>query len=226
MLGETKPLVLTQGSLIASMPRVDTHEFYQSAIDQHGATAEGVHWNSRNTQECRFEVLRALLPEDIGNLTLVDVGCGFGDLHCYLARHQDLPGCYIGLDTLDSMVSIARERTGEDIRLIDALTDPLPAADYYLCSGAMNTLTKYETFCFIERCFSASHRGFVFNLLRGTDDDGDIFNCRHPDEIRQWAEQLGAQLTLREGYLRGDFSAAMLHPQHQPFSAVAGFALP
>ncbi|WPL18619.1 hypothetical protein Thiowin_03699 [Thiorhodovibrio winogradskyi] len=193
------------------MPRVDTQEFYQEAIDQHGTTAEGVHWNSRHTQECRFGVLRALLPEDISTLTLVDVGCGFGDLHGYLARQHDLPRCYIGLDTLETMVTVARERTGEDIRLLDALTDPLPAADYYLCSGAMNTLTKYETFCFIERCFAASGRGFVFNLLRGA-DDSEVFNCRHPDEVRQWAEQLGAEFSFREGYLRGDFSVAMRHP--------------
>ena len=191
------------------MPRVDTQEFYQEAINQHGTTAEGVHWNSRHTQECRFEALRALLPEDISGLTLVDVGCGFGDLHRYLARDNDLPGRYIGLDTLQSMVTVARERTGEDIRLLDALTDPLPAADYYLCSGAMNTLTKYETFCFIERCFAASQQGFVFNLLSGI-DDSEIFNCRHPDEIRQWAEQLGAEVRFREGYLYGDFSVAMM----------------
>ncbi|MBK5969857.1 MULTISPECIES: class I SAM-dependent methyltransferase [Thiorhodovibrio] len=191
------------------MPRVDTQEFYQAAIDLHGTTAEGVHWNSRRTQECRFDALRALLPEDISALTLADIGCGFGDLHQYLARNQDLPGCYIGIDALESMVSEARERTGADIHLLDALADPLPQADYYLCSGAMNTLTKYETYCFIERCFAASHQGFVFNLLRGRDDEADVFNCRHPDEVRQWAEQLGAGVAFREGYLRNDFSVAM-----------------
>lgn len=194
------------------MPRVDTQEFYQAAIDRHGTSAEGVHWNSRYTQECRFDVLRAFLPEDISTLTLVDIGCGFGDLHQYLARNQDLPGRYIGIDTLESMVSVARERTGADIRLLDALTDSLPSADYYLCSGAMNTLTKFETFCFIERCFAVSQMGFVFNLLRGRDDESDTFNCRHPDEVSQWAEQLGAEVSFREGYLRGDFSVAMRRP--------------
>ncbi len=193
------------------MPRVNTLEFYQSAIDRYGTTPEGVHWNSRYTQERRFDVLRAFLPKDLSGLTLVDVGCGFGDLHRYLARDENLPGCYIGLDALASMVCVARERTGEDIRQLDALTDPLPAADYYLCSGAMNTLTKYETFCFIEHCFAASRSGFVFNLLSGADDSA-VFNCRHPDEVRQWAEQLGAEVSFREGYLRGDFSVAMMHP--------------
>lgn len=193
------------------MPRIDTHEFYQSAIDRHGPTAEGVHWNSRYTQERRFDVLRAFLPEDISPFTLVDIGCGFGDLHGYLARNGDTPKHYIGIDVLESMVSVARERTGADIRQLDALTEPLPAADYYLCSGAMNTLTKYETACFIERCFAASRSGFVFNLLRGN-DDSDTFNCRQPEEVRAWAEQLGALVSIRDGYLRGDFSVAMMHP--------------
>ncbi|MBK1647978.1 class I SAM-dependent methyltransferase [Rhabdochromatium marinum] len=191
------------------MPRVDTHEFYQAAIDQHGATAEGVHWNSRYTQERRFDVLRALLPTDLSALTLVDAGCGFGDLYGYLAKDGARPGRYIGLDALENMVRVARERTGAEIHQLDALTDPLPSADYYLCSGAMNTLTKYETYCFIERCFAASRCGFIFNLLRGVDDSA-VFNCRHPDEIREWAEQLGAAVSFREGYLHGDFSVAML----------------
>jgi SAM-dependent methyltransferase len=194
------------------MPRVDTHKFYQSAIDRHGATAEGVHWNSQYTQERRFDVLRSFLPDELGAITIVDVGCGFGDLYQYLRRQTHLPGHYIGLDVLEAMVTVARERTGADIRQLDALVDPLPMADYYLCSGAMNTLTHYETFCFIERCFAASRVGFVFNLLYGA-DDSDVFNCRQPAEVRQWAEQLGANISFREGYLRGDFSAAMMHPE-------------
>lgn len=194
------------------MPRVDTHDFYQQALSRHGETAEGVHWNSRYSQECRFDVLRAFLPRDLSDLTLVDVGCGFGDFKTFLAREGELPKCYIGLDALEHMVKVARERTGEDIRLVDALADELPTADYYLCSGAMNTLTREETFRFIERCFAASRRGFVFNLLRGA-DNSSVFNYRHPDEIAAWAEQAGAEVSFREGYLHGDFSAALTRVQ-------------
>jgi SAM-dependent methyltransferase len=195
------------------MPRVDTHSFYHQAMNQHGITAGGVHWNSRYTQECRFDALRTLLPADLSTITLVDVGCGFGDLMLYLARNGDQPAHYLGVDTLEAMVKIARERTGAEIRQLDALADPLPEADYYLCSGAMNTLTKDETFCFIKRCFTASRQGFVFNLLRGA-DDSEVFNCRQPAEIATLGAQLGAEVRFREGYLHGDFSVALMHAQN------------
>jgi SAM-dependent methyltransferase len=190
------------------MPRIETDAFYRAAVRRHGETALGVHWNSAESQELRFRVLRGLLPEDIAGLTLVDAGCGFGHLHHWLAAADDLPSCYIGLDVLESMVERARERTGCEILLRDCLVDPLPAADYYLCSGAMNTLTIDETRTFIARCYEAARRGFVFNLLHGR-DYGGTFNYLDPERVRGWGEDLGARVEVLAGYLYEDFSVGL-----------------
>ncbi|MBB1089698.1 class I SAM-dependent methyltransferase [Rhodopseudomonas palustris] len=188
------------------MPRINTEAFYQRAIEKYGITAEGVHWNSTQSQEHRFSILRALLPPDLTDVTLVDVGCGFGDLYLFLARQQALPKQYVGIDVIPTMVEQARIRTGCEILQCDVLADNLPIADYYLCSGAMNTLTRQETFCFIERCFHACQRGFVFNLLDGI-DCSDVFNYSNPNTIVTFAqEQLGSQAVIKQGYLRDDFS--------------------
>ncbi len=165
------------------MPRVDPDSFYRAALERYGHNAQGAHWESARTQRVRFGVLRRLLPADLSGLTLVDVGCGLGDLFRYLESQGDRPGTYIGIDVVEPMVEIARLRTHQDVFLLDALCDTLPAADYYLCSGAMNTLTPEETKVFIQRCFAASREGFVFNLLRGA-DDCHTFNYRQPEEIR------------------------------------------
>ena len=193
------------------MPRVDTDTFYRNALARYGHNAQGAHWESSRSQEVRFAVLRRLLPADLSALTLVDVGCGLGDLFRYLEVLGACPGGYLGIDVVAPMVEIARRRTGREVLLLDALCDPLPRADYYLCSGAMNTLTREETRQFIERCLAASSVGFIFNLLRG-EDDCETFNYWQPEQIKALALELGADCVIETGYLSQDFSAVLRHP--------------
>lgn len=189
------------------MPKVDNETFYLSAIRTHGETARGVHWNSVENQEVRFRVLCGFLPEDVAGLSIVDAGCGFGDLHCYMVREGVRPAGYIGLDVMEPMVETARTRTGCEIRVCNILEDALPEADVYLCSGAMNTMTREESRAFIERCLAASRRGFVFNLLKGW-NTSTIYNLYLPREIRRLAQTLAVDHQISEGYLAGDFTVA------------------
>jgi SAM-dependent methyltransferase len=191
------------------MPRLDNTSFYLDSLTSHGETAKGVQWQSTHTQELRFKVLRKLLPEDLSEMTVVDAGCGFGDLYRYLDRCNSPPGRYIGLDVMAPMVDAARRRTGCEIRVCNVLEDRLPKADYYLCSGAMNNLTREETWVFIRRCFAASGHGFIFNLLKGTDGPGS-YNYQQPRDLLALARELGAESRLEEGYLSGDFTMGFL----------------
>jgi SAM-dependent methyltransferase len=190
------------------MPRVDTDAFYRLALERYGHNAGGAHWESALTQRVRFDVLRRLLPADPADLTLVDVGCGMGDFYTYLKSAGALPGRYLGIDVVAPMVELARARTRQEILLLDALQDDLPEADYYVCSGAMNTFTRAETRQFIARCLAAAREGFLFNLLRGR-DDCDTFNYWEPDEILALAQDLGAVCAIETGYLREDFTTVL-----------------
>ncbi|MBV5309433.1 class I SAM-dependent methyltransferase [Chromatium okenii] len=188
------------------MPRVNNEAFYRSALDQYGETAEGVHWNSAETQELRFEIMRQLLPTDLSRLTLVDAGCGFGDLYCYLKQRSELPQRYIGLDVMEPMAATARIRTGCEILICDVLHDSIPEADYYICSGAMNTFTRDETVQFIKNCFAASRCGFIFNLLKGK-NTSFTYNFYLPQDIIRIAQTLDAKCHIQEDYMIDDFTA-------------------
>jgi SAM-dependent methyltransferase len=192
------------------MPRVDTESFYRHALARYGDNAEGVHWRSADSQRVRFEVLRGLLPDDLSPITLVDVGCGLGDLYGFLSARGDYPRRYIGLDAVQAMVERARQRTGCPILHCDVLTDPLPAADWYLASGAMALLTPDETRFFIERCLAQVSAGLVFNLLKGR-HQSTTFNYLLPEVIEGWASELDVDVEIVDGYLSGDFSAALRH---------------
>ena len=187
------------------MPRVENERFYKAALEKHGLTCKALHWNSAQSQSLRFKVLLSFICEDISTCKLVDIGCGLGDLNHYM---QPKPLQYIGVDIMDTMVEEAKKRTGCEILKLDALYDELPLGDYYICSGAMNILQKSETHLFIQNCFRASKKGFVFNILEG-DDESLVYNYFRVKEIKELAKELGAKCEIKKGYMHKDISVGL-----------------
>ena len=188
------------------MPKVDTRKFYLSAIQKYGVTPRGVQWNSREHQEIRFDVILSLLPKDLSSSTLVDAGCGFGDLYCYLQKKERLVQKYIGIDMLEEMQSIAQKRTKETILLANICTDPLPSAEYYLCSGALNILTQFESYQFIHNAYKSATKGLIFNLLYG-DKESQTYNYFTKEQIESLAQELKVQkLCFKDAYLEHDLT--------------------
>lgn len=188
------------------MNRIDNYRFYASGIIEHGLTPKGLRWHSKHSQQIRFNQLLSLLPNTV--ISVVDAGCGFGDLYHYLHQRTDKSiEKYIGLDSLDMMVHEASIRTGQTIMQCDILYDPLPKAEYYLCSGALNILTQDGAFLFIERCFHASMRGLIFNFLEG-DTESKTYNYLREESIRELAKRLNAKVVFRRNYYQKDCTAA------------------
>jgi SAM-dependent methyltransferase len=189
------------------VPRINNESFYSAALSGHKERARQVHWNSLGSQQLRFKVLRRLLPDNLQTLAIGDAGCRFGDLFFFLQKEPSPPKHYIGLEIMEPMIATARVRTGCTIISCNILHDPLPEADFYFCSGAMNILTRFETYLFIRRCFEASRQGFVFNLLKG-EDNSSVYNYFYLPGIKKLGRNLGANVKIIEGYLPHDFSPA------------------
>jgi SAM-dependent methyltransferase len=189
------------------MARVDQIAFYDGKLRAHGPSAEGVAWDSAHTQRRRFGAIASCLG-DLSHATLVDAGCGVGDFYLYLRNRGNPPGRYIGIDLHPQMVEAARERTGCEILCRDILRQSLPAADWYVASGSMNLLTRTETGIFIRRCYEKSRKGFVFNLLEGR-ERGREFGYWRPREVIELCRAFGAEITIKEGYLEGDFTVML-----------------
>lgn len=188
------------------MPKIDNEKFYTSAIEKHGTNAKGVNWASTKTQLIRFKSLNKLLPKELHNYTLLDAGCGFGDLYFYFEKNNNIPKEYIGVDCHDDMVSIASNNTGCEILNIDILKQQPPKADFVTCSGAMNILSHYETFLFLKNCYSSSKIAFIFNILHG-DKESQTYNYLTKKQIESFAKELGVKkVTFFEGYLDADIS--------------------
>ena len=186
------------------MPRIDNKKFYLSAIKNHGLSARGVNWNSKESQEIRFDALLDMLPKDLSSLSIADAGCGFGDLYTYM--NKNTPKKYIGIDSLSQMCSIASKKTSQTIIKADICKDTLPFAEYYLCSGAMNVLNSFETHQFIRNCYLACGNAFIFNILHG-EKKSDTYNYFSTCQIEDIAKELNVwHVQTRVGYLENDIT--------------------
>ncbi|MEW5832761.1 MAG: class I SAM-dependent methyltransferase [Campylobacterota bacterium] len=193
------------------MPRVDNNRFYAASLKKYGVSARGVQWRSEENQLIRFEQIAALILPAPGAVRIADAGCGFGDFYRFLFPVLGEKLHYIGIDSHEEMVRIARKRALGELLWRDVLRDPLPPADYYVCSGALNILTPYEAQRFIRRCYESSGKGFVFNFLEGA-EPSNTYNYMSAANIERMARELNARCVLRRGYLQGDCTAAFYKP--------------
>lgn len=188
------------------MARIDNEKFYTSAMELHGVSAKGVNWKSTESQNLRFKVILELLPTNLQEFSLADAGCGFGDFYLFAQNENRLPKNYIAIDSVKEMVTIAKERTKAKAILADICKDSLPDAAYYICSGAMNTLEKFETHLFIRNCFESSKKGFVFNILYGT-KESQTYNYLTLNDIKKIASEIGVrEIKFKDDYMKNDIT--------------------
>ena len=58
---------------------IDNKKFYSRSLKRYGKSVKALHWNSKESQQIRFEQIILLLPECMQNYKIIDAGCGFAD---------------------------------------------------------------------------------------------------------------------------------------------------
>ena len=91
------------------------------------------------------------------------------------------------------MCKIAEENISKEVIYADICKDEVPVAEYYICSGALNNLTKFETNQFIQNCYKSSRKAFIFNVLFGN-KESKTYNYMKLSEI----EKIAADLDVKE----------------------------
>lgn len=175
------------------------HKFYKDSFEKHGVSAKGVHWNSKESQNLRFEIITDLI-EDISSSSIIDLGCGFADFLTYLEKKKLKPNIYLGIDCEKFMIEIARERYPNNIFLKANLFDNnLPQADYYICSGTLNIFNSKEFLVSIKKCFSHVNKALIFNCLT----EKSMHNLEI-EEIFSFCKTLTTQVSIEDNYLHND----------------------
>ncbi len=94
----------------------------------------------KGRQDIRFEALTS----NIKSGTLLDYGCGFGDLSKFLEKNK-ISIDYTGCDVVPEFIETAKNENQGSFFLMDTISDKIDNTyDYIICSGVFNFMYSKE----------------------------------------------------------------------------------
>ena len=144
-------------------------KYYQNRFEKFGESPASVQYSSKESQFKRFEILLAIAEEIT---SIIDVGCGLGDLLEFLLNKKYV-GKYLGLDFVNEFIEFTNVKYKDTANVIfkpfDLTKDELPRTyDYIILSGVFNNKSENnEEFMFnsIRKMFEACRKGIAFNAM-------------------------------------------------------------
>jgi SAM-dependent methyltransferase len=172
---------------------------------------EVLDWASAASQEARFEVLYREVP--LAGRSLLDVGCGLGDLAGFL-RRRNLTVDYTGVDLLARMIESCRQRFPDGRFLqADIFNDdqfPPNSFDVVFTSGIFN-LDLGNNLAFlpvaVRRLLALSRRHTVFNLLHARSPQKQAgYFFYDPNAVLSFLAGEHCEIRIIDDYLPNDFT--------------------
>jgi SAM-dependent methyltransferase len=192
-------------------------QYYTAKVEAHGPTPAGVDWNDEASQRLRFEQLLAVLPDDDGPVSILDLGCGYGALLDELAR-SGRSFSYCGYDISTAMIERACERHRDDprARFTDRESE-LEVADYTLASGIFNVRLESGTEAWrrylldtVDRMAALSRRGIAFNALTAHSDPDrmrpDLYYADPAELLDHFLRNHSRDVAIRHDYPLYEFT--------------------
>ena len=195
-------------------------ERYERRLREHGHAPATLGWGAGDREHLRFAVM-ADVVEQTGATSVLDVGCGFADLHDFL-RARGWDGDYHGIDLVGGLLAVARERHPglalDEADLAAFRPGEEEAFDVVVASGVFNArLAEEDNLVHIERSvrrmFALARRAICVDFMTTHVD------FRHPDAWHTdpaWAlalaQQLSRRFVLRQDYLPYEFALVVHRP--------------
>ncbi|OGL46130.1 MAG: hypothetical protein A2W05_09750 [Candidatus Schekmanbacteria bacterium RBG_16_38_10] len=184
---------------------------YNGRYHEFGRDIRTVGWGSKRDQFLRFEVLfRGLNPK---GKTILDVGCGLGDLISFLDERTAGDYCYVGVDVADRLIEDARKTfTAPNIEFHvgDVFSASLPKVDISVLSGALSFkvdgIEKYAHDT-MRKMFELSREAACLNFLtKYVDYELEKNQHYYPESIFSQAKELSRRVNLIHDYLLYEFT--------------------
>ena len=197
-------------------------QHYQPRLAPDRPSHEILDWSSAEAQQLRLRTLCRNV--DLVGKTLLDVGCGLGDLWALL-KAGGIQVDYTGIDLLDTMVAAARARHPHARFLVgDLFADSAPGGpifepasfDIVFASGVFN-LNLGNNLAFltaaIPRLLGLAREAVVITLLHQRGNDGDTrYYFYHPATVLPLLRDRGWDVDLLDDYLPHDFTLIARRP--------------
>jgi len=185
------------------------------SFHQHGYAPNALFWSSRGIQKIRFKALAEIGIKE--NDSLLDVGCGFGDLYGWLKAHS-LHLNYTGIDLSQDILNKGMELNPNLNLLHGEIFDfdwPDAAFNWVFLSGTLNWNLhddgKYAQ-QMIQHMFELCSKGVAFNMLNQQHVDhqamGDLI-AYNAQNTFNFCQNISSNCQIRSDYLENDFTIYM-----------------
>lgn len=206
-------------------------DYYENLLTQHGENYKALDWNSVESQRLRYKIFKEIFiyGKKAAGVSILDVGCGFGDFYGFLKADGTLARNkinYTGCDISPKLIDVAKKKYPDaKFEVKDVLEERyLPKYDYVFCSGALNIrlveINDHLDFVreMLNRMYDLSVCGLAVNFLSEgylpiTDKEG-LNSSRYfyfnPEEIIHYCRFMSTRYIIRHDYHPGDFTVYLL----------------
>jgi len=200
-LGYTWPMASVPGYL----------QPYLDAAARHGGNFPTLLWASRKTQAARFMAIVNTCP--LSGKKILDVGCGRADLLQYLHDAGSHPSQYIGIEAVEDLAAVARQRPDARIIVGDFVADAQlmdVAAEVIIFSGSLNTVEPSVFYQALSAALVLARQAVVFNFLCSPALAAAEYLYWHkPADVLQFARAHCRSIGWLNDYLDGDMTIFM-----------------
>jgi len=148
---------------------------FNSRFEAYGPTPEASLWFNKSRQLARFSKLTEAIVSRVSNneVTIGDVGCGYGAFLDYLAKHNsEIRFKYYGYDIADRVIAYCSKNLQTANATFWHRSRPTRKADFHVMSGTYNYTPNMGVGPWrsymrdeIKYIFSATNKCIVFNLM-------------------------------------------------------------
>ncbi|MDR3347300.1 MAG: class I SAM-dependent methyltransferase [Helicobacteraceae bacterium] len=181
----------------------DQRRIYTELFKQYGNDTRSLHWNNEQTQALRFKQL--LRAQDFKGGTLLDIGCGLGDLYAFL-QSEKIGVNYLGIDIVPPFIAHAKRRfMSARFELRNILNTPLcEHFDYVFASGLFAFANRDFFVEMSKTAFKVAKKAWIFNLYTPNGDDPRFLDISYKEAIGNIKSLMPSFIEVKTDYLDRD----------------------
>lgn len=190
----------------------DNPETYRRNFNKYGVSPKALKWKDTHAQDRRLkEIVKDI---DFEGKSVLDVGCGFGDLIPYISAKTD-NFKYTGIDIVPEFIEFAKSKYPQhEFQALDYFSKPTSETyDIVISSGTLNNRTQdpmEDRKKNISTLFEHAREVLAFNMAGGypQPQNSDKSSIYYADSrlVVDYCLQLSSKVVLRHNYHPKDFT--------------------
>lgn len=188
--------------------------YYDELVEKYQYNSKSLDYGNANSQLKKFSQFKRFFP--INNLSILDIGCGFGDFYRY-SEENNLDIQYQGFEINQSIINLAN-KIDPSINIINynIINDPInqePTHDICIANGIFYLLGKDSKTIMIEivkKMFARSKKAVIFNSLSSWSSfkEPNEFYADPLDTI-SWCKEISPYIIFNHDYMKHDFTICL-----------------